>query len=79
MSKKTKAPRQWIKGTVDWFDDSSGEGFIQDDFTGEWYFVHHSAIDSDNNKWKTLQKFQKVKFKIALDPTRKQVEKVVKL
>jgi len=78
MSKKTKAPRQWVRGTVDWFNDKSGEGFIQDDFTGEWYFVHHSAIEEDK-KWKTLKKAQKVKFKVALDPVRKQVEKVVKL
>jgi len=27
MSEKINVARQWVKGTVDWFDDSSGEGF----------------------------------------------------
>jgi len=48
-------------GTVKWFDDKKGFGFITLD-SGESVFVHHSAIQG--NGFKTLQENQKVEFEI---------------
>ena len=52
-----------IKGTVKWFNEQKGYGFITPDDGGEDCFVHFSAIKSDG--FKTLQEGDKVEFEIA--------------
>ena len=47
-----------ISGTVKWFNDTRGFGFIESD--GKDYFVHYSAIKGGG--FKTLPEGAKVKF-----------------
>lgn len=49
-------------GTVKWFNDRKGYGFIAID-GGEDVFVHHSAIQGDG--FKTLSEGEAVEFEVA--------------
>ncbi len=49
-------------GTVKWFNDSKGYGFIQQE-NGPDVFVHHSAISGDG--YKSLAEGQKVEFELV--------------
>ena len=50
-------------GTVKWFNDSKGFGFITPDVCGEDLFAHFSAINMQG--FKTLKEGQKVSFEIT--------------
>jgi CspA family cold shock protein len=50
-------------GTVKWFNDAKGYGFITPDESGKDLFVHHSAISGDG--FKSLAEGQKVEFEAA--------------
>ena len=47
-------------GTVKWFNDDKGFGFITPDDTGADHFVHHSGINSDG--FRTLAEGARVSF-----------------
>ena len=47
-------------GTVKWFNESKGFGFITPDDGGEDLFVHHSKISMEG--FRTLQQGQRVQF-----------------
>lgn len=47
-------------GTVKWFNEEKGFGFITQDGDGSDVFVHFSAISTDG--FKTLRENQKVEF-----------------
>ncbi len=49
-------------GTVKWFNESKGFGFIAPDGGGEDLFAHFSAIEMPG--FKTLKEGQKVSFKV---------------
>ncbi|HZZ95060.1 MAG TPA: cold-shock protein [Usitatibacter sp.] len=53
-------------GTVKWFNDSKGFGFITPDDGGKDLFAHHSEIQM--NGFKTLQERQRVEFEVQSGP-----------
>jgi CspA family cold shock protein len=50
-------------GTVKWFNDAKGFGFISVDGESKDIFVHHSAIQASG--FKSLSEGQKVEFEIV--------------
>lgn len=64
------------QGTVKWFDNAKGFGFIQAE-TGNDVFVHHTAIQGSG--YKSLEEGQKVSFEITKGPKGDQASNVVKL
>lgn len=54
------------KGTVKWFDESKGFGFITPDDGGKDVFVHHSAVRGTG--FKTLAEGQKVSYETQKTP-----------
>ena len=53
-------------GTVKWFNDAKGFGFITQDDGGEDVFCHHTAIVADG--FRSLQEGQKVQFEVKKGP-----------
>jgi CspA family cold shock protein len=51
------------RGTVKWFSDAKGYGFITPDDAGKDFFVHHSAIAGEG--FKTLTEGVQVEFEAA--------------
>ncbi|MBI5751817.1 MAG: cold-shock protein [Hydrogenophilales bacterium] len=61
-------------GTVKWFNDSKGFGFITPDGGGDDLFAHFSAIQSSG--FKTLTENQKVSFDVTEGPKGKQASNI---
>lgn len=61
-------------GTVKWFNESKGFGFISQDDGGKDVFVHFSAIQSDG--FKTLAEGQKVTYDVQDGPKGPQASNV---
>lgn len=61
-------------GTVKWFNDAKGYGFITPDDGGEDLFAHFSAIQM--NGFKTLKEGQKVQFEVTEGPKGKQASNI---
>jgi CspA family cold shock protein len=64
-------------GTVKWFNDSKGYGFISPDESDKDLFVHHSAISGEG--YKSLAEGAKVEFEEAEGEKGPQATNVVQL
>ena len=62
-------------GTVKWFNDSKGYGFISQE-NGEDVFVHHTAIQMEG--FRSLAEGQKVEFELIDGPKGPQAANVSK-
>lgn len=65
---------QRVSGTVKWFNDSKGFGFIEQE-GGADVFVHYSAISGDG--FKSLREGQKVTMEVTQGQKGPQAEKVI--
>jgi len=63
-------------GTVKWFNDSKGFGFIEQD-GGKDVFVHHTAIQGSG--FKSLEEGARVSFDVTDGPKGPSAQNVVKL
>jgi CspA family cold shock protein len=61
-------------GTVKWFNDSKGFGFITPEGGGKDLFVHFSAIQGQG--FKTLKEGQRVSFDITSGPKGQQASNI---
>ncbi|MCB5908112.1 cold-shock protein [Streptomyces pinistramenti] len=53
-------------GTVKWYSDDKGYGFITPDDGSQDVFVHHSAIVGDG--YRTLEEGQRVEYQVEQGP-----------
>ncbi|NWF76461.1 MAG: cold-shock protein [Nitrospirae bacterium] len=65
-----------VKGTVKWFNESKGFGFITKEDGGD-VFVHYTAIQG--NGFKTLTEGQTVSFEVVEGPKGPKAENVKKI
>jgi len=62
-------------GTVKWFNDQKGFGFIQQDEGGDDVFVHFSAITGTG--YRTLPEGARVEYEVKPSPKGPRAENVV--
>ena len=65
------------QGTVKWFNEKKGFGFILDPAVGSDIFVHFSAIQSDG--FKTLQEGDRVEYELYTDEKGAKARNVVRV
>jgi CspA family cold shock protein len=75
LSKSPAGGLLFVRGTVKWFNNSKGYGFIGRD-DGPDVFVHYSAITGDG--YRTLQEGDSVEFEIVQGPKGPQAAEVAK-
>ena len=65
------------QGTVKWFDNAKGYGFVSRENGGKDIFVHHSAIEGTG--YKSLDEGQRVQFEVTQGPKGDQATTVTKI
>lgn len=65
-----------MTGTVKWFNDQKGYGFIKPDGGGKDIFIHHSAIQM--NGFRSLKEGERVQFDLEQGPKGVQAVRVTK-
>jgi cold shock protein len=68
--------RRMATGTVKWFNDAKGYGFITPDGGGKDVFVHHTAIQMEG--FRSLAEGQKVEYEVTEGPKGPQAANVRK-
>lgn len=63
-----------VIGTVKWFNDAKGFGFITPEDGGEELFAHFSAVNMDG--FKSLKEGQKISFEVTQGPKGKQASNI---
>jgi len=64
-------------GTVKWFNDTKGFGFITPEDGSKDCFVHHSAIQG--NGFRSLAEGDRVEFELIIEPKGPKAQKVVRI
>ena len=64
------------RGTVKWFSDQKGYGFITPEGGKKDVFVHYSAVKGDG--FRTLQEGETVDFEVTNGPKGEQAQNVVR-
>ena len=64
------------QGTVKWFSNDKGYGFISRE-SGDDVFVHHTAIEGSG--FKSLNEGDRIEFEVARGPKGLQAQNVVKI
>jgi CspA family cold shock protein len=70
-------PQYMAQGTVKWFSEDKGYGFISPDEGGEDLFVHYSGIVGD--RFKSLEEGEKVTYEATQGRKGMQAENVSKV
>lgn len=65
------------EGTVKWFDNAKGYGFVSRANGSKDVFVHHTAIQGSG--YKSLEEGQKVQFEVTQGPKGEQAVNVTKI
>ena len=65
------------QGTVKWFDNAKGYGFVSRENGGKDVFVHHSAIEGTG--YKSLEEGQRVQFEVTQGQKGDQAVNVTKI
>jgi CspA family cold shock protein len=76
VAQSTNQGESMATGTVKWFNDAKGYGFITPDDGSEDLFAHFSAINMSG--FKTLKEGQKVSFDVVQGPKGKQASNIQK-
>jgi CspA family cold shock protein len=71
-----KRTNKMATGTVKWFNDQKGFGFITPDEGGKDLFVHHTAIVM--NGFRTLAEGERVRYEVEQGPKGLQATKVTR-
>ena len=66
-----------IRGTVKWFNDTKGYGFLRRDDGQSDCFVHHSDIQGEG--YRSLQEGEQVEFDVVQQPKGPKAANVVKV
>ena len=66
-----------MRGTVKWFNETKGFGFITPEDNSKDCFVHHTGITGDG--FKTLQEGEQVEFDVVQGAKGPAAENVVRL
>ena len=76
-NKKGGRKRMAPEGTVKWFSDEKGYGFIRPDDGSEDVFVHHTGITGDG--FKSLEEGDKVSYEVTQGRKGLQAENVTRV